>query len=150
MAHGGGRMSSKISLWQNRANEHQQKQLINPFSEWEGASHRAKLEKDDPKYGKPVEGSWTELHGRQAGQHISGEIVELCRVIAELGRQLPDGSYTITFGQLFEAYTKISNKLVGMLMRARKQKLIHFEGEMLFQRRDDDVIIQCFRVPEVE
>ncbi|KAK7493471.1 hypothetical protein BaRGS_00015371 [Batillaria attramentaria] len=150
MAHGSGHLSSKISLWQKRTEEHQEKQLINPFSEWEGASHRAKLEKDDPQYGKPVEGSWTELRGRQAGDHISGEIVELCRVIAELGRRMPDNTYTITFGQLFDAYTKISNKLVGMLMRARKQKLVEFEGEMLFQRRDDHVVIRCLRVPEFE
>lgn len=28
-----------------------------------------------------------------------------------------------------------------MLLRARKQKIIDFEGEMLFQRRDDEVPI---------
>lgn len=35
----------------------------------------------------------------------------------------------------------INNKLVGLLLRARKHKLVDFEGEMLFQRRDDDVPI---------
>ena len=144
-----GRLSSKVSLWQKRADEHQEKQLINPFSSWEGASHRAKLDKNDPNYGKPVEGSSTERRGRQAGDHISGEIVELCRVIAELGQRQSDNTFVITFGVLFDAYTKISNKLVGMLMRARKQHLVEFEGEMLFQRRDDHVVIRCLRVPEV-
>lgn len=59
-----------------------------------------------------------------------------------------DGSYSIQFGKLFEAYTKISNKLVGMLLRARKQGLVMFEGEMLYQRRDDHVVIYCLHVPE--
>lgn len=145
-----GHLSSKVSLWQKRADEHQEKQLINPFSSWEGASHRAKLDKTDPNYGKPVEGSSTEHRGRQAGEHISGEIVELCRVISELGQRQSDNTFIITFGQLFDAYTKISNKLVGMLMRARKQHLVEFEGEMLFQRRDDNVLIRCLRVPEME
>lgn len=27
------------------------------------------------------------------------------------------------------------------MLRARKHRFIHFEGEMLFQRRDDDVAI---------
>lgn len=35
----------------------------------------------------------------------------------------------------------ISDKLVGMLLRARKHKLVDFEGEVLFQRRDDHVPI---------
>lgn len=142
------RLSSTISQWEKRVDEHKEKQLTNPFSEWEGASHRSKLSKDDPSYGHPVEGSKTEERGKQAGEHISGEIVELCHVIAELGRSQADGTFIITFGQLFEAYTKISNKLVGMLMRARKQRLVDFEGEMLYQRRDDHVVIKCLRVPD--
>lgn len=35
----------------------------------------------------------------------------------------------------------INDKLVGLLLRARKHKFIEFEGEVLFQRRDDDVPI---------
>ena len=48
---------------------------------------------------------------------------------------------TIEFGKLFGIYTYISNKLVGILLRARKYGLVDFEGETLFQRRDDGVII---------
>lgn len=33
-------------------------------------------------------------------------------------------------------------QLVGMLIRARKYKLVDFEGEMLYQRQDDDKIIR--------
>lgn len=40
-----------------------------------------------------------------------------------------------------QIYASINNKLVGLLLRARKQKIIDFEGEMLFQRRDDEVPI---------
>lgn len=98
-------------------------------------------------YGKPIEGSKTEYRGKQAGVHISAEVVELCEIIETIGHRLPDGTFGVTFGALFETYTRISNKLVGMLMRGRKQKLLDFEGEMLFQRRDDDVIIRLLRPP---
>ena len=48
---------------------------------------------------------------------------------------------SVRFGPLFEYYNRISNKLVGVLMRARKHGYITFVGEMLYQRRDDDVQI---------
>jgi thiamine kinase-like enzyme len=32
-----------------------------------------------------------------------------------------------------QIYTSISNKVVGVLLRARKHKLVDFEGETLFQ-----------------
>lgn len=101
----------------------------------------------DRSYGRPKEGSRTEYRGKQAGVHISNEVVDLCEIIETLGRQQPDGSVGVTFGELFDMYTKISNKLVGMLLRARKQKLIDFEGEMLFQRRDEHVVIRLLRAP---
>ena len=44
-------------------------------------------------------------------------------------------------------YKVISNKLVGILLRARKYDLVKFEGEMLYQRKDDDVVITLLRVP---
>lgn len=36
-------------------------------------------------------------------------------------------------------YTTINNKLVGILIRGRKHAYIQFKGEILFQRRDDEV-----------
>jgi len=39
-------------------------------------------------------------------------------------------------------------QVVGILMRARRQGYVSFEGEMLFQRRDDHVIIRLVRSPE--
>ena len=47
----------------------------------------------------------------------------------------------ITFGRLFQIYTVISNKVVGVLLRARKYGFVTFEGETLFQGRDDNVVI---------
>ena len=47
----------------------------------------------------------------------------------------------INFGRLFEIYTHISNKLVGILLRARKYGLVDFEGETLFQGRDNGVSV---------
>ena len=35
-------------------------------------------------------------------------------------------------------YNRINDKLVGLLIRARKRGLLHFEGEMLYQSRDDE------------
>uniref|UniRef100_A0A8D0C7C0 Costars domain-containing protein n=1 Tax=Salvator merianae TaxID=96440 RepID=A0A8D0C7C0_SALMN len=52
-----------------------------------------------------------------------------------------DGHVRITFKQLFDRYVTISNKVVGVLLRARKHGLVDFEGEMLWQGKDDDVII---------
>jgi hypothetical protein len=106
------------------------------------------IHENDPNYGRPVAGSRTEFRGKQAGVHISGEIVELCSVIHALGKPLPDGTTGVHFGPLFETYTRISNKLVGMLIRARKQGLVDFEGEMLFQQRDDHVLIRLLKTPD--
>lgn len=105
-------------------------------------------QRNDKEYGRPVAGSKTETRGRFAGAHISQEVKQLCQIILQMGEEQPDGTYTVTFRRLFDRYTRISNKVVGMLLRARKQNLVHFEGEMLFQRRDDDVIITLLHMPE--
>ena len=42
------------------------------------------------------------------------------------------------FGDLFKLYTRISDKVVGILLRAKKYGLVGFEPEILFQSRDDD------------
>lgn len=72
-----------------------------------------KLKKGDANYGKPVEGSKTEARGKKAHERISNEIVELCAVIEDNGRRIPnaenpnDYQCQITFGRLFEIYTVI-------------------------------------------
>jgi hypothetical protein len=96
-------------------------------------------------YGKPVEGSKTELRGKQAAQLLANEIKLLCEIIKKHGSQQEDGLTVITFKELFELYKVISNKVVGLLIRARKYGLVKFEGEMLYQGRDDKVIITLLR-----
>lgn len=105
-------------------------------------------QRNDKEYGRPVAGSKTETRGRFAGAHISQEVKQLCQIILQMGEEQPDGTFSVTFRRLFDRYTRISNKVVRMLLRARKQNLVHFEGEMLFQRRDDDVIITLLHMPE--
>ncbi|KAK3591634.1 hypothetical protein CHS0354_013817 [Potamilus streckersoni] len=140
-----------ISRWQNFAKTHQEGQMINPFHDYEDARARARLINPDVEaedYGMPVKGSLTYIRGQKAGEHITGEVIELCKNIVQVGDRYENGQYTVTFGKLFKAYEAISNKVVGMLMRARKHKLVHFEGEMLYQGRDDDVVITLFKAPE--
>ena len=95
----------------------------------------------------PVEGSKTEARGKKAHVHISNEIVELCEIIQTIGQQQADGTYAVRFHTLFEFYTRISNKVVGILKRAKKQGLVDFGPEMLFQRRDDHEIITLLKMP---
>ncbi len=49
-----------------------------------------------------------------------------------------DNTSAILFGDLFRMYTRISDKVVGILLRARKYGLVYFEPEILFQGQDDD------------
>ena len=52
---------------------------------------------------------------------MSQEVKALCNVILQIGDEQPDGTVAVTFGRLFERNTRISNKVVGMLLRAQKQ-----------------------------
>ncbi|XP_055380310.1 actin-binding Rho-activating protein-like [Condylostylus longicornis] len=97
----------------------------------------------DPNYGKPIEGSLTAMRGKKANFHVNREMLQLCEIIDQQGmpNQYNPELKVILFGDLFDIYNYISNKVVGILLRARKHGLVYFEGEMLFQRRDDDVPI---------
>ncbi|XP_055308911.1 actin-binding Rho-activating protein-like [Sitodiplosis mosellana] len=96
------------------------------------------------EYGRPVAGSLTEARGQKANIHIIREMLQLCEIIDTGGyvhcEETPELK-VMFFGELFDIYASINNKLVGLLLRARKQGFIDFEGEMLFQRRDDEVPI---------
>lgn len=98
-----------------------------------------------PSYGRPVEGSKTEKRGQQAAQLLFNEIKLLCDIIKKHGEKGEDGKHWITFKELFEMYKVISNKVVGLLIRARKHGLVAFEGEMLYQKRDDATVITLLR-----
>ena len=104
---------------------------------------RATPNKDRPAhYGTPVEGSKTEQRAILAHKRICQEVLQLCEIIDEHGSEDPkDFKVKISFGRLFEIYTYISDKVVGVLLRARKHKLLDFEGETLFQGQDNHKII---------
>lgn len=129
--------------WQQWADEHIQSQKLNPFSdEFDyDLAMSTRLHKGDEGYGRPKEGSKTAERAKRAEEHIYREIMELCFVIRTMARHRRDGKVQVTFGELFDRYVRISDKVVGILMRARKHGLVHFEGEMLWQGRDDHVLI---------
>lgn len=86
-------------------------------------------------YYRPLAGSQSDIRGRKATVHVLKEILELCEVIYQNGTPCKDHPEItgIAFGDLFNIYVAISDKCVGMLLRARKQGLVEFEGECLFQ-----------------
>ncbi|XP_004679714.1 PREDICTED: actin-binding Rho-activating protein [Condylura cristata] len=129
--------------WQQWADEHIQSQKLNPFSEEFDyqLAMSTRLHKGDEGYGRPKEGTKTAERAKQAEEHIYREIMDLCFVIRTMARHRRDGKIQVTFGDLFERYVRISDKVVGILMRARKHGLVDFEGEMLWQGRDDDAVI---------
>lgn len=86
------------------------------------------------------------MRGIKAHLHVHQEIEQLCGVIKTYGREVIDG-WVISFGPLFKIYVSISDKVVGMLLRARKHGLVDFEGEMLYQGRDEEVPILLRKVP---
>ena len=44
-----------------------------------------------------------------------------------------------------QIYNRINDKVVGLLIRARKKDLLNFDGEMLYQGKDDDEWIYLTR-----
>lgn len=131
------------SRWQNWATEHTVNQKLNPFSEYfdYDYSMSLRLQKGQEGYGRPKEGTQTAERAKRAEQHIHREIADMCYVIRTMADPDPDGKTRVTFGQLFDRYVRISDKVVGILMRARKHGKVAFEGEMLWQGQDDGVII---------
>ncbi|GFY41212.1 actin-binding Rho-activating protein [Trichonephila inaurata madagascariensis] len=145
--YGNDSLSTRVAAFQKKADEHTHKQKQNPFScsgNVSGMVHQ-KWDKSDPRYGTPPEGSKTDKRGRAAGAHIGNEVKFLCDMISQYGVPNEDDTVSISFGELFQIYTTISNKVVGILLRARKHGLVHFEGEMLYQGRDNNVMITLLK-----
>ncbi|KPP80250.1 actin-binding Rho-activating protein-like [Scleropages formosus] len=136
-------VSNLKSKWQNWASEHAINQKLNPFSdEFDyDLSMSTRLRKGQEGYGRPKEGSKTAERAKRAEAHIHREIDDLCFIIRTMVDPDPDGWTRVTFGELFDRYVRISDKVVGILMRARKHGKVAFEGEMLWQGRDDHIII---------
>ncbi|CAK6965799.1 actin binding Rho activating protein b [Scomber scombrus] len=131
------------SRWQNWASEHTVNQKLNPFSEYfdYDYSMSLRLQKGQDGYGRPKDGTKTAERAIRAEQHIHREIDDMCYVLRTMADPDPDGKTRVTFGELFDRYVRISDKVVGILLRARKHEKVAFEGEMLWQGQDDGVII---------
>ncbi|KAL3106684.1 hypothetical protein niasHT_019812 [Heterodera trifolii] len=95
-----------------------------------------KFDKNAQDYGRPLVGTKSQARGVRGGEHVMREVMFLCEMIEQNGEGTPPDCY-MKFGPLFYMYSRISETLVGMLIRARKYGLIDFEGEMLYQRQDD-------------
>uniref|UniRef100_A0A8D3DJQ5 Actin-binding Rho-activating protein n=1 Tax=Scophthalmus maximus TaxID=52904 RepID=A0A8D3DJQ5_SCOMX len=131
------------SRWQQWSQQHVEGQKLNPFSEEFDQEYAMtqRLRKGDSGYGRPKDGSRTAERGDRAQKHIHREMEEMVWIIRDMGLQDREGRTAITFGRLFDRYVKISDKVVGIVLRCRKHKMLDFEGEMLWKGQDDDVII---------
>merc|ERR1719232_109683 len=69
---------------------------------------------------------------------MRGEICDVCEVIFHNGQKTQEGYAAMQFGELFSIYNRINDKVVGLLIRARKKDLLSFNGEMLYQGKDDE------------
>lgn len=86
-----------------------------------------------------AEGSLTAERAAKAADWVTQEINKLIEVIRKIGSTNAQGQPFVCFGPLFYTYTDISDTLVGIMMRAKKRKLISYPGDMLFQGVHDDV-----------
>merc|ERR1719474_2041501 len=102
-------------------------------------------EKHGEGYGKPPPGSKSEARAKKYNENCTREIVELCGIISEKGFTDSEGRRAILFRDIFNTYRFISDKCCGLLLRARRYKLLAFEGEMLFQGKDDHTIITMLK-----
>ncbi|KAJ8718401.1 hypothetical protein PYW08_002638 [Mythimna loreyi] len=139
-------LTDLISAFDTKAQNHTDLQKVTAFSGSFDKNHKPTFSKED--YGKPIPGSMTEFRGAEAQARVCTEMKELCEIIDQYGKtpcksllppELKDATRVISFGELFSIYTVINDKLVGLLIRTRKHQLTYFEGEVLFQKRDDDV-----------
>ncbi|NXG67983.1 ABRA protein, partial [Baryphthengus martii] len=140
-------VNSLKDRWQEWADQHIVTQKLNPFSEEfdHELAMSTRLHKGDEGYGRPKEGTKTAERAKRAEAHIHREIRDMCFIIESMAKPRPNGKIQVTFGELFERYVRISDKVVGILLRARKHGLVDFEGEMLWQGRDDNVVITLLK-----
>ncbi|XP_038822196.1 uncharacterized protein LOC120022376 [Salvelinus namaycush] len=136
-------MGNLNSRWQNWSSTNTVNQKLNPFSEdfdYE-YSMSLRLHKGEDGYGRPKEDTKTAERARRAEQHIHGEIADMCYVIRTMNDPDPDGKTRVTFRELFDRYVRVSDKVVGILLRAKRHGKVAFDGEMLWQGQDDGVIM---------
>lgn len=80
-----------------------------------------------------------------AAHWIDKEIRKLIAQIKEHGSVNAKGQHVVSYGRLFEMTFQQFEALSGTLRTARKQQVVHFEGEVLFQGVSDHVQITLLR-----
>ena len=83
-----------------------------------------------------------------SGYDVDHEVKLVQWHIKRLGKAVGDGTYQITFGDLFndEKVEQIFESLVGSLKAAKRRNIIHFDGMLLLMPTHKDVII-TLKVP---
>ena len=128
-------LSALQSKWKNFADTHQDAMKDNPFHDsYQGPGDMTKSGNDN--WGVPV--GKTLERGLKAHAHVEKEIQYLLDVISSMAKfDTEEGLFFVTFKAIFDRYVRISDKVVGILIRAKRRKLLKFESEMLWQGRDD-------------
>ncbi|KAH8302861.1 hypothetical protein KR044_011330, partial [Drosophila immigrans] len=134
---------SRIMLFNEHVKQHQQWQRINPFSHC-SVKDMPKRSFVKDQYGTAPAGSLSEQRALQAQVISLQEILQLCELINEKCETEGD-EISLQFGELFELYNHISDKLLGTLLCARRHKYVDFAGETLFQGRDDAQHVRLLR-----
>ncbi|XP_017126806.1 actin-binding Rho-activating protein isoform X1 [Drosophila elegans] len=138
-------VSSRITLFNQQAEEHQNWMMINPFAHY-NVSEMPKRTFPQEEYGKAPAGSLSERRSLEANVRALEEILQLCDMIEKSGQDDPEsGLKTLAFGPLFSLYNDISDKLLATLLCARKHGFVGFSGETLFQGRDEAVPVHLLR-----
>ena len=105
-------VGAKASLWSKVANQHLEKQSLNPFSD---TFDKEKLKgllcsKDDPNYGRPDRNSASGMRAAAGEAKMRGEICDVCEVIFHQGQRDQEGTAAIQFGELFEVRIQSINQ----------------------------------------
>lgn len=139
----GGCVGGLRGAWEQWSDDYTERQKLNPFSQRFDMEQALSTlpQKGEEGYGRPKEGTRTAERAARAQQDVRKEMLEMCYLIRRIGEPGSDGRTQVAFGRLFHTYARVSDKLVGILLRARKHGLVNFEGEMLWQGRDDHVQI---------
>ncbi|KAH8235172.1 hypothetical protein KR032_009630, partial [Drosophila birchii] len=139
-------VSSRITLFNQAAEQHQHWMMINPFAHY-NVSDMPKRSFSQEEYGKPPAGSLSEQRALQANVWALEQMLQLCEVIENNGEPDPVDQRLrrLEFGHLFNLYNDISDKLMGTMLAARKNGFVEFSGETLFQGRDESVPVRLLR-----
>jgi len=93
--------------------------------------------------GTQPDDEWEKLDPRaiEAAKWTDGEIKRVIHEIKTRGFQNDEGQTVITFGQLFDETDQIFDALSGILKTSKKYEVVDYEGEQLWQGKNDKTIV---------